>query len=457
MERSIYRIALDMHRDASQYTLHAKRYDTARTIRATFTDGGKPFDVSGYYPILTGRNADGEALYEVCEVADNSVAYDFTAVLTQVPGLVECEIQLYNQDPKACGAVMITSARFSIIISEGVYNEDDIKAETKDAFTQLLADTTAAKGDAEAAAAEVLRRADEGEFDGAPGEKGDKGDKGDPGEPGLDGAPGKTPVSGVDYFTPEEREALLEDLQIKTGIKQSVTGTALTIRDSADCKFPTFTLDGGNGNVNISLTGKNLFNYNSVVSSIKGEGSTLNITAAGYQYDIFTGTTGTSHEVAVDSLDKLPILPAGTYTLSYTRLTDAGYMRVLKVADDGTVTALTSGTGTGTEPQWVFSFTLDTLTRITIRRSNNTAATVEKLQIEQGSVATPYEPYKNKSVTVEANGGKVDVMAQHPDLRSFHPTTLISNDQDLPMEVTYVADMKSYIDNRLAELAAALL
>ena len=37
------------------------------------------------------------------------------------------------------------------------------------------------------------------------GEKGDKGDKGEPGEKGASGADGKTPVKGVDYFTPDER------------------------------------------------------------------------------------------------------------------------------------------------------------------------------------------------------------------------------------------------------------
>ena len=37
------------------------------------------------------------------------------------------------------------------------------------------------------------------------GEKGDKGDKGDPGEKGASGADGKSPVKGVDYFTPDEK------------------------------------------------------------------------------------------------------------------------------------------------------------------------------------------------------------------------------------------------------------
>lgn len=37
------------------------------------------------------------------------------------------------------------------------------------------------------------------------GEKGDKGDKGEQGEKGASGADGRTPVKGVDYFTPDEK------------------------------------------------------------------------------------------------------------------------------------------------------------------------------------------------------------------------------------------------------------
>ena len=47
---------------------------------------------------------------------------------------------------------------------------------------------------------------------GATGAKGDKGDKGDPGEAGADGkdgADGKTPVKGEDYFTPADKQEIV--------------------------------------------------------------------------------------------------------------------------------------------------------------------------------------------------------------------------------------------------------
>ena len=39
----------------------------------------------------------------------------------------------------------------------------------------------------------------------------------------------------------------------------------------------------------------------------------------------------------------------------------------------------------------------------------------------------------------------------------FYPTTIISNDCNANMEVTYIADTKAYIDKKFAELATAML
>ena len=72
----------------------------------------------------------------------------------------------------------------------------------------------AAAKSANDAAADVLRRAEAGEFDGEPGPQGAPGERGEPGEdgaPGMPGAkgdpgePGRTPVRGVDYWTAEDR------------------------------------------------------------------------------------------------------------------------------------------------------------------------------------------------------------------------------------------------------------
>lgn len=239
------------------------------------------------------------------------------------------------------------------------------------------------------------------------------------------------------------------------------TGERVAMTDSTDNVFKKLVLSNcvGGDTPQVTVCGKNLFNIDGVVSTIRGEGSTLNMTSGGYQYDIYIGTTGSNHKVATENLSKLPVLPAGTYTLSYTRLTDAGYMRVCTVSDDGTVTAVTSGSGTGTEPQWVFAFTLSATSRITIRRSVNTAATVKNLQIEAGSAATAYESFNSQVAVpnVPDNATTVDVMATDPTLHGYKPVTTIITDVGATIDVEYVADTKAYIDNKFAELQNAIL
>lgn len=61
--------------------------------------------------------------------------------------------------------------------------------------------------------------------------KGDKGDKGDPGEKGEKGDPGRTPVKGVDYFTPSELDAVASDAAAKvepeiSRLSESISETA---------------------------------------------------------------------------------------------------------------------------------------------------------------------------------------------------------------------------------------
>lgn len=47
---------------------------------------------------------------------------------------------------------------------------------------------------------------------GEPGAKGEKGDPGPQGEPGKDGQEGITPVKGVDYYTENDKNELLQEL-----------------------------------------------------------------------------------------------------------------------------------------------------------------------------------------------------------------------------------------------------
>lgn len=109
---------------------------------------------------------------------------------------------------------------FRVLASDEAQDAPESGEPTKTEWMQLAEDARAATNAANDAAADVLRRAEAGEFDGAPGPQGEPGRdgaKGEPGEPGKDGAPGmpgakgdpgepgRTPVRGVDYWTAEDR------------------------------------------------------------------------------------------------------------------------------------------------------------------------------------------------------------------------------------------------------------
>ena len=79
--------------------------------------------------------------------------------------------------------------------------------------------------------------------------------------------------------------------------------------------------------------------------------------------------------------------------------------------------------------------------------SSMTTVTLSNFQIELSSTATDYENYK-ESQTVTND---TDLSAIH----TYYPNTTIISDSDF--EVTYIADTKNYIDNKILEVATALV
>lgn len=72
-------------------------------------------------------------------------------------------------------------------------------------------------------------------------------------------------------------------------------------------------------------------------------------------------------------------------------------------------------------------------------------------QLESGATANDYESYVKPQTFIANEEGKVN------GVTLIYPTIVLTNDADLPMEVTYSVDTKKYIDNKFAELSAALL
>lgn len=169
MTNSYYKINLDVQDHGSIVSLRAKRGDTGRLLYINLTDGGNPYRLtSDCYAVFTAKKPDGKIVFNDCSIIGNSICYAFTPQTTMVPGKVECEIKLYGSDDK-----MLTSAAFSIIVEDTIYNEGDALESTQEvsALTKLLSDITDL-------ITTVTSKLTSGAFKGAKGDKGETGDRG---------------------------------------------------------------------------------------------------------------------------------------------------------------------------------------------------------------------------------------------------------------------------------------
>ena len=123
MSSSNYRFTLDMQSNQSQVALPVRLNDTNRKLYIILTNGGTPFIMeTGSYAVLSAKKSNGNELLNNCEIEDNSViCYTFTEQTTNVSGVVDCEIRLYDKDGKN-----ITSPRFILVVDERVVYDEEI-------------------------------------------------------------------------------------------------------------------------------------------------------------------------------------------------------------------------------------------------------------------------------------------------------------------------------------------
>ena len=217
MTNSYYKISLDIHEHGSHVVLKAKKGDTGRILYITLMDGRNPYTITNEcYAVFTAKKADGNILYNKCSIIGSSIAYAFTPQTCSAVGKAECEIKLYGAEDK-----LLTSARFTLLVEDTVYNEgDEVESEKEvSALTSLVSEATTLIHNVE-------NKLAKGEL------KGDKGDKGDQGERGPQG------ISYVATNIPSGYFALEMD---------SATGDLYCIAEEG-AKAPTFSMDG-NGNI----------------------------------------------------------------------------------------------------------------------------------------------------------------------------------------------------------------
>lgn len=138
MEYIVYRIFLDMHTVSSQVSLRVKKGDTSRKISATLREGGKPYQIADdCYAAFSARKPDGNYIYNICLIEGNTITYTFTSQTVPVEGTMDCEIILYNAEGQ-----VITSPRFTMIVEDRVYNDEEIVSSAEaTALVELLKQT----------------------------------------------------------------------------------------------------------------------------------------------------------------------------------------------------------------------------------------------------------------------------------------------------------------------------
>lgn len=165
---STVRITLDVRKPSESVVVSAKRGDTLRKILIDVTDGGVPYSLDATCrAVFTAAKPDGTKLYNSCSVENNRIVYAFTEQTCAAVGRLPAEIKLYSGDR------LLTTASFLLDVREAVFNPGDVEStDEMNALDALYLETEALKQ-------ELLRKLENGEFNGAPGE---------PGAPGQDGS-----------------------------------------------------------------------------------------------------------------------------------------------------------------------------------------------------------------------------------------------------------------------------
>lgn len=126
MNRAVYKISLDIHRQGTQVNLQVKKGDTARRLVVGLVEDGAPYVVDeGCYGVFMAKKPDGNTLFNACTIENGQIVYDFTEQTVSAAGRMLCEVQLYGSDD-----LLITSPRIAMIVSgslldEGVVSESE--------------------------------------------------------------------------------------------------------------------------------------------------------------------------------------------------------------------------------------------------------------------------------------------------------------------------------------------
>ena len=305
---------------------------------------------------------------------------------------------------------------------------------------------------------------------GPQGPQGLQGPKGDPGPQGPKGDPG----DGDAIITTSDTAKTLSISDSSESVIRGLTGYGESTQDGTptpDSPVEIVSVE----NPAISVYGKNLIPATEISQTVNG----ITFTSLGDGTITMNGTSTATASIIIPFQSSLH---SGTYTLSFNNSEALGNNNVYALVRDDL----------GAYENFILYANVQNATRTTTINQDKTNIMLIVLigttlnsftirpQLEVGSVATPYEPYiepqtvtvpytfaegdrlilNNGIVKVNISGEETDITATETGqallaLKTNYPTTSVISDIDL--DITYKADTKNYIDNKIAALTALTL
>ena len=143
MNDSNNRITLDITSVQSQVALHVKQLDTSRVIYITLTDGGQPYTIGEKcYAVFEAKKPDGKTIGNNCSIKNNAIVYRITEETVTAPGVVNCEVSLYDID-----GGLITSPRFALVVDKRVTGDKFTSSDEFGSLCEVLAAASTAENE----------------------------------------------------------------------------------------------------------------------------------------------------------------------------------------------------------------------------------------------------------------------------------------------------------------------
>lgn len=360
MERVILDMTLDLTESHSNRAVTVKRGDTHRTLKIHLSDGGRPYRMlPECQAVFTAVKPDGSHLFNGCRVEGQTVVYDLTPQTTALPGELACELRLYGAD-----GALLTTAAFWMTVADTVYADGDEQiASTGEAtaLTKLMAD-----------AAQKLTQMDVAL-------------KNEANHATIDDE-----TVGTDAWSSKQiADALCPGIDMEESVVECtpLTGYPMTVVSTIGRKA-----DGTDWQqITMTRCGKNLFDFKQPVYAVTYAAGSGQGTRMGYSL----------------------VLPAGTYTMHAEPVGTVKDQYIYCVLNDlmgNPITAEGFGHLKQGTRYWTRTFTLgepavlfvyDGISHHTQKDAQPIFSNDHNVQLETGTVATPYAPFAGQTLRAD--------------------------------------------------------